>query len=118
MPTIEAREYERFSYDDPLTLDEAVKKASELRRRDSANFYRVENVDEGRNAFTVKKVPVASVYADFIASVFKLQAYLRRWVAIRPAQFRDERPAGSSTGNPRNPGHPGAAGISISSPGD
>ena len=67
MPTLEAQEYERFSYDEAnqhsLTLDEAVRKARGLRRNDSSNFYRIEHADESGTIFTVTKVPVASVYA-------------------------------------------------------
>jgi hypothetical protein len=73
MPTLEAQDYERFSFDEhPLTLDEAIKKANELRRKDSANFYRIEHTNEDRTAFAVTKVPVASVYADFIAKALKM----------------------------------------------
>lgn len=76
MPTLEALDYEKFSYHEAnqhsLTLEEAVKKAAELRRKDSANFYRVEYADESHATFTVTKVPVSSVYADFIARVAKV----------------------------------------------
>ncbi|MGB7546234.1 MAG: hypothetical protein WBM14_00660 [Terracidiphilus sp.] len=76
MPTLEATEYERFSFDEAgqnaLTLDEAVKKAKDLRKKDAANFYRIEVADESHTTFTVTKVPVASVYADFMARVAKL----------------------------------------------
>ena len=72
MPTLEALEYERFSYDErPLTLDEALAKAAELRRKDSSNFYRIEHINEGRTAFRIKKVSATSVYADFAARVAK-----------------------------------------------
>ena len=76
MPALEATEYERFSFDEPgqhaLTLEEAVKKAKDLRKKDAANFYRIEVADENHMTFTVTKVPVASVYADFIAKMAKL----------------------------------------------
>jgi hypothetical protein len=72
MPTLESLDYERFSFDDPLTLDEAVKKAEALRRKDASSFYRVEHTNESRTTFTVKKVPKASVYADFVARALKL----------------------------------------------
>jgi hypothetical protein len=76
MPTLEAQDFERFSYDeanhDLLTLDEAVRKAADLRHNDSTNFYRVEYADDRHSAFTVTKVPVASVYADFVARVAKV----------------------------------------------
>lgn len=75
MPTLEATEYERFNFDESdrhaLTLDDAVKKAKELRKKDSANFYRVELADEGHMSFTVTKVPMSSVYADFMARIAK-----------------------------------------------
>ena len=76
MPTLEAaQEYERFSYDDgnerALTLDEAVKRARELKRSDSTNFYRIVPTDDGCIAFKVESVPVSSVYADFMARVAK-----------------------------------------------
>jgi hypothetical protein len=73
MPTLEAREYEHFSYDEsPLTLDEAVKKASELRKNDAENFYRIEPANEDKTSFKVTKVPVASVYAGLVARVSRL----------------------------------------------
>jgi hypothetical protein len=76
MPTLEAREYEQFSYDEAnqhsLSLDDAVRKAMDLRRKDSTNFYRVVPADESGNAFTVTPVPVASIYADFMARVAKI----------------------------------------------
>ncbi|MGB6742632.1 MAG: hypothetical protein WBE38_03160 [Terracidiphilus sp.] len=75
MPTLEATEYERFNFDEAdqhaLTLDEAVRKANELRKKDSANYYRIEMADESHMTFTVTKVPVASVYADFMARIAK-----------------------------------------------
>ncbi len=71
MPTLDALEYECFSYDEgntaPLALDEAVKKAAELRKADSANFYRIEAMDSSATAFRVEKVPAASIYAEFIS---------------------------------------------------
>jgi len=73
MPILETQEYEQFSYDEqPLTLDEAIKKARDLRRTDPANFYRVKHGNEGRTMFTVKKIPASSVYADFVAKMAKL----------------------------------------------
>ena len=72
MPMLEAQEYEKFRYDEPtLTLEEATKKAADLRRQDSSNFYRVQNTDESRTAFVVAKIPVSSVYADFLARIAK-----------------------------------------------
>jgi hypothetical protein len=70
MPTLEAQDYERFSIDDansqPMSLDEAVTRAGELRKGDSSHFYRVEVIDTASNSFRVDKVSVTSVYADFV----------------------------------------------------
>jgi hypothetical protein len=70
MPTLEAQDYEYFSYDEsPLSLDEAIKKASELRRADAENFYRIRPANDKNTSFVVLKVPVASVYAELAARV-------------------------------------------------
>lgn len=77
MPVLEAQEYEHFSYDEqPLTLDEAIKKARDLRRDDSRNFYRIRHANEGGTTFTIKKVPVSSVYAEFVGKMVKLAGRL------------------------------------------
>ena len=68
MPTLDATEYERFSYDEAapsMTLDEAVKKAAELRKADSERFHRIETNDG--NTFRVESVSRAEVYANFLA---------------------------------------------------
>lgn len=78
MPTLDALEYERFSYDEAnqetLSLDEAIRKAQESRRSDPGNFYRVEIVDEGQARFRVKMVPASSVYAEFLSRVARFLA--------------------------------------------
>jgi len=75
MSMIGVQDYEHFSFDDrPLTLDEAVKKASQLRKSDTENFYRIEPVNDVHTSFKVTKVHAASVYADFVARVSKLVA--------------------------------------------
>jgi hypothetical protein len=75
MPVLDSLDYERFSYDDPsaesMSLDEAVKKAKELRKGDSQHFYRIEAIDQDSNSFRVEKVSVASVYAEFLARIAK-----------------------------------------------
>ena len=87
MPTLDATEYERFSYDEPsrapLSLDEAVKKARELRASDASrnNFYRIEYADDSHMSFQVTTVPAASVYADFTARIS--QALARFWSYTR-----------------------------------
>jgi hypothetical protein len=87
MPTLEAQEYDRFTFDEPiqrsLTLEEAVQKARDLRRNDSTNFYRVEQADESGVAFKVISIPVASVYADFMARVAKVTGRFARRVRHR-----------------------------------
>jgi hypothetical protein len=76
MPTLEVQDYEHFSFDDrPLTLDEAVQKASELRKNDAVNFYRIEPANEANTSFKITKVRAASVYADFVARMCKLMAH-------------------------------------------
>jgi hypothetical protein len=76
MPTLDTLEYERFSLDQadqtPLPLDEAVKKAAELRKSDPANFYRVEYANENHTDFVVLKIEASTVYADFFARMAKL----------------------------------------------
>ena len=71
MPTIEALDYERFSYEDPnarpLALDEAVKQAAERRRADPSSFYRVESTDATATGFRVERISMASAYAGFVA---------------------------------------------------
>ena len=67
-------EYERFSYDEKgqnLTLDEAIKVASESRREDSANFYRVRVSSPESSTFRVERVSAASAYADFVSRAMK-----------------------------------------------
>jgi hypothetical protein len=74
-PTLEIQDYEHFRYDEsPLTLDEAVKKAGELRKKDSENFYRIEPANQDGTTFTVKKVSAASLYAELVARMSKLTA--------------------------------------------
>jgi hypothetical protein len=72
MPTLESTDYERFSIDEAttaMTLDEAVKKAREMRVADSSSFYRVEAIDQNANAFRVDKVPIVAAYVDFVARI-------------------------------------------------
>jgi hypothetical protein len=95
MFTVEAQDYERFTYDDPngppLALDEAVKKATELRRTDPKNFYRVEATDSNATGFRIEKVSVASVYAEFIARF--AQRFVRRSVTKSNERFGGEQSA-------------------------
>ncbi len=85
MATVEAQDYERFTYDDPngrpLALDEAIKKAIELRRADPKNFYRVESTDMNTTAFRIQKISIDSVYADFATRFAK--KFVRRTAKMR-----------------------------------
>ncbi len=82
MPVLDSTDYERFSYHEPssqgLTLEEAIKKAKELRRADQSNFYRVEVVDPNANAFRIEAVPVSAAYAELMARMAKTLARYSR----------------------------------------
>jgi len=86
MPTLESTDYERFSIDEAnnpaMTLEEAVKKAREMRVADSSSFYRVEAIDQNANAFRVEKVPIVAAYDDFVSRIartmFRYSRPLRR----------------------------------------
>lgn len=73
--TLESTDYERFSMDEApqtgLTLEEAIKKAREMRAGDSSNFYRIEAVDQNTNSFRVEKIPVGAVYTDIVSRMVK-----------------------------------------------
>jgi len=75
MPALDTLEYEHFSLDEeerpPLSLDEAIKKAREMRKLDKENFYRVEYADASETKFRVHKVPATVVYADFFSRIAK-----------------------------------------------
>lgn len=73
MPTLEVQEFEHFNYDEPtLSLDEAVKKAQELRKSGSGNFYRVSPANEKGTAFVVKTIPASTVYGELGARVARV----------------------------------------------
>jgi hypothetical protein len=79
MPTIDATEYERFSYDEAtpsMTLEEAEKKASELRKADPSRFHRIEAT--GDNTFRVDSVSKAEAYEDFLARSFRMLSKFAR----------------------------------------
>jgi hypothetical protein len=75
MPTVDSLDYERFTFDEApsksLTLDEATKKAADLRKEDDRYFYRVRMVDENSGTFQVEKVAKASAYASFLERLSK-----------------------------------------------
>lgn len=74
MQTFESTDYERFSYDEgesTLTLEQAIKKAADLRRGDAEHFYRVKARDQNANEFHVEKVPKTSAYTEFLSRLMK-----------------------------------------------
>jgi hypothetical protein len=88
MPTLDALDYERFSLEEttPLSLDEAMEKANELRASDGHrdNFYRIEYADASQLSFKVTTIPASSVYAEFTTRVAQVLArYLTRSARIR-----------------------------------
>lgn len=68
MADLETLEYEGFEYkhfDEPaLSLEEAVKKASQLRSSDTQNFYRIKPVDSKGLMFRVESRSKQRVYAE------------------------------------------------------
>ena len=62
-------DYDLFAYEDyaapVLSLEDAIKKANELRAEDPRNFYRVFPVDSEMTAFRVEKVSKEEVYTKF-----------------------------------------------------
>jgi hypothetical protein len=81
-PTIS--EYETFDYahfdDLGLSLDEAVKKAAQLRSFDPKHFHRIMPVDSNMSSFRVESVPVDVAYSEAMS----------RWSALLN-KFRTSR---------------------------
>jgi shikimate 5-dehydrogenase len=71
----ETTDYDRFGYkhfdEQPLSLEEAVKKAQDLRSRDQHNVYRVMPLDEEMMQFCVEKVGKSELYADLLSRFVK-----------------------------------------------
>ena len=65
---LESLDYDVFDYkhsdEDVLSLEEAAKKADQLRLADASNFYRVRPVDSKMSSFRVEEVPKERVYVD------------------------------------------------------
>jgi hypothetical protein len=83
MPSIiESTDYELFDYsspdDAPLPLDEAMRKASQLRAAGNAVFYRVVPVDSEMAGFRVVKVTPEEVRAGFYGKVASFRA---KWMS-------------------------------------
>ncbi len=86
--TTDSAEYEHFDYklydQDPMELEDAIKKASEMRGKDSKRFHRVVPANREGTKFHVDSVPVAeaqaNMWAKFVATCvsYLMQNYLRR----------------------------------------
>lgn len=61
----------------PLSLDEAVSQAAEL-RHGNADFFRVVPIDLDKATFRVERVTSEKVYSDFLASIFKFCGRMMR----------------------------------------
>jgi hypothetical protein len=72
-------DYESFDYkhfdEEPLKLDEAAKKAAELRRQDLRNVYRIVPTDSEMNGFRVEKTPREQLFVDFLSVIAR--SYIR-----------------------------------------
>lgn len=77
--TTDAPEYDLFDYNGydqtPLSLEDAIKKASELRHNDPGKVHRVVPADRTISTFYVDSIPAAEVYADLLS---RLMAHWRR----------------------------------------
>lgn len=83
MPTLEAVEYEHFDFSEPdvrpLGLDEAIRRATELKAKESRKFYRVEPVNASGTGFRVKEVSSGQLYAEFMERIsHTMGRYMRR----------------------------------------
>jgi hypothetical protein len=71
--TTDAPEYEQFDYKDydqtPLSLEDAIKRASELRRDDPSRIHRVVPADRNTVTFHVDSTAAVEVYADLISRI-------------------------------------------------
>jgi hypothetical protein len=71
MTELESVDYDTFDYkhfDEPaLSLDEAVRKASQLRSSDTAHIYRIVPVDPKMTAFRVESHSLEKVYAEVLS---------------------------------------------------
>jgi Ser-tRNA(Ala) deacylase AlaX len=76
--TTDAPEYDLFDYKDydqtPLSLEDAIKKASELRGNSPDKIHRVVPADRNITTFQVDSVPVTEAYADLLSKL------MRRWI--------------------------------------
>jgi hypothetical protein len=74
LPTLETQtDYDLFDYEDsdqPLSLEEAISRASRLRSLDKSRVYRVVPVDTSQTGFRVKAVSREEIQADFFARLY------------------------------------------------
>jgi len=82
-------EYDVFQYkhfDEPvLSLDEATKKAAELRQSDSQHVYRVVASDPTLSGFIIEKLSLQEAYGDALA---RIMGHMYRWFFLRPSRMR------------------------------
>jgi len=86
MPSLfESVDYESFSLKDwdsrPLSLDEAVKKAENLRSLGTVGFFRIVPVDQNMTAFRVRVVTPQEA-RDRLSCRFN--ALRSKWLSLRP----------------------------------
>lgn len=86
--TTDAVEYENFDYklydQDPMQLDEAMRKASELRGNDTMHFHRIVPANRDKTKFKIESVSIAetqaNMWARFVSACLSslLRSYLKR----------------------------------------
>ena len=71
MPVVESTEYDLFDYrhadETPLSLEEAVDRATILRLSQPGNFHRIVQTDRQMTGFRVESVSVDSVEGELLA---------------------------------------------------
>ena len=70
---MESRDYDLFDYRDfdeqPLSLQEATRRAASLRAANHSSVFRVVPVDSEMSAFRVLSTPVEQAYAQFLCRI-------------------------------------------------
>ena len=73
---VESQDYDTFQFkhfdEEPLSLEEATRKAAQLHATNAGHFHRIVPVDPAMTGFRVESVLPASVYAEI----------LNRWTAL------------------------------------
>jgi hypothetical protein len=90
MPALmDTLDYERFEYkhfdEQPLSLEEAIKKAQALKAGDESSVFRVIPLDDELTGFCVEKVDKSELYTSLLSRVTKLwsKLYTRSWNKVR-----------------------------------